>query len=81
MTATWKAVELSASARRKLAAGTRLMTTAWLAGIMKARAVPYRTMMANTGQTPPGGRRVKVSSNRLQSNSTRKQKPMMRRRS
>jgi hypothetical protein len=51
MTATWKLDELSATAWVNCSSGTMFFRIAWVAGIMKARALPNSTRIANTGHT------------------------------
>ena len=44
-------LDCTATAREKSVIGTRFGNSAWPAGIAKARAVPNKTITANTGQT------------------------------
>ena len=80
ITATWKADELSATAWLKLSSGTMFFRIAWVAGIMKARALPNSTRMANTGHTTWLPLSVKPSSSSEHSSCTPMQMAMMLRR-
>jgi hypothetical protein len=80
MTAMWKVEELSATALLKSSGGTMFTSTAWVAGIMKARALPNRVRIRNTGQTMPSPVKVKPSSSKPHSSCAARQTAMMLRR-
>ena len=80
ITATWKLEEPSATAWLKSRSGTRFLSTACDAGIMKARALPNSTRIANTGHTTRLPLAVKATSIRLHSSWAAMHSRTMRRR-
>ncbi|MNT58237.1 hypothetical protein D3C72_1956610 [compost metagenome] len=80
MMATCELDELSATARLKCCVGTMLTSTACVAGIMKARALPNSTSTANTGQTMDRPFKVKASRASAQASCAARQQAMMLRR-